>query len=102
MTTKLENVCLETLAHFHLITEWFRKFQGQMSKLARYMFWGIVFLMVRIIIQRIMKVYLSDKSKDSDEALYILIIMYYSDGYSGSSCGVLGVYRQFKLQYGVS
>ena len=43
-----------------------------------------------------------DKSKNSDEVLYILIIMYYSDGYSGSSGGILGVYRQFKLQYGVS
>ena len=41
-------------------------------------------------------------SKNSDEVVYNLIIMYYSDGYSGSSCGVLGVYRQFKLQYGVS
>ena len=70
MTTKLENVHLETRARFHPITEWFQKSQGQTSKLARYMFWGIVFLMVRIIIQRNMKVCLRQIQKFRSSYLY--------------------------------
>ena len=57
MTTKLENVYLEMLARFHPITELFRKSQGQTSRLARYMFWDIVYLMVRIINQLNMTVF---------------------------------------------
>ena len=99
MTTKLENVYLETLAPFRPITEWFQKFQGQTSRLARCTFWGIVFLLVRIIIQTIMNVLsnLNDKYVNSDKILNILIIICYSNGYSGPCCWLLGIYRQFKF-----